>query len=259
MEAAESGPEQAAAAFESRCQQIQESLRVPGPQAERQIPLGTVAALFFVGSDENVALSTQSAMYVTNFCHQQPIRQAITGGENSPGLKKLIGHWVKRNFGNDSTAAFQTMMLALQFNVHEGIEPALAMLKEGSGNSHTRPWALLVVGKFGSVSDLVRLEPLLSDSSVCGQQQFPAPTAEAGKNDPTKAQGSKAEVVETQIRDVALAMMIHLTGQKLSDFGFVRAQPNPTFLYNTASLGFAHADEREAALAKWLAWHGGGK
>jgi hypothetical protein len=254
MEAAELGIEHAAAAFEARCQQIQESLRVPGRQAERQVPIGTVAALLFVGTDNNVPLSLQSAMSVTNFCYQQPFRHAISGGETSVGLKKLVGQWVKRDFDNDSTAAYQTMMLALQFNVREGVEPALAMLNDGAGNPHMRQYALLVVGKFGGVAEVARLEPLLEDHSVCTQQQLPAPVAEAAKNDPAKAQPAKSEIVETQIRDVALAVMIHVAGQKLADFGFTRAQPNPTILFNTASLGFAHAEEREAALAKWRAW-----
>jgi hypothetical protein len=257
MEAAELGPEQSSAAFEARCQQIQESLRVPGRQAERQVPLGTVAALLFVGADNNVPLSVQSAMCVTNFCYQQPFRQAIVGGDNSPGLKKLVGRWVQRDFANDSTAAYQTMMLALQFNVREGVNPALAMLKDTSGNPHMRQYALLVVGKFGGPAEIDRLESLLIDSAVCAQQQLPAPAADVAKNDPTKIQPGKGEIVETQIRDVALAVMIHIAGQKLADFGFTRAQPNPTILFNTASLGFANADEREAAQAKWHAWRGG--
>ena len=45
--------------------------------------------------------------------------------------------------------------------------------------------------------------------------------------------------------------MIHLSGQKPADFGFERAQPNGTILFNTATLGFAKSDDRDAALAKW--------
>jgi hypothetical protein len=254
MEAAELGGDHAGSAIETRCQQIQESLRIPGRQAERQVPLGTVAALLFVGAENKVPLSMQSAMCVTNFCYQQPFRSAITGGDSSPGLKKLVGRWVQRDFGSDSTAAYQTMMLALTFNVREGVEPALAMLKDGGGNPHMRQYALLVVGKFGGPADIDRLESLLIDSAVCAQQQLAAPAAEVAKNDQSKASPAKSEIVETQIRDVALAVMIHITGQKLADFGFTRAQPNPTILFNTASLGFANTDEREAALAKWQAW-----
>jgi hypothetical protein len=117
-----------------------------------------------------------------------------------------------------------------------------------------RQYALLVVGKFGGPADIDRLESLLIDSAVCAQQQLAAPAAEVAKNDQSKASPAKSEIVETQIRDVALAVMIHITGQKLADFGFTRAQPNPTILFNTASLGFANTDEREAALAKWQAW-----
>jgi hypothetical protein len=248
LEATELGSVRAGTAFDSRCQQIQESLRVPGRVSERQVSLGTAAALLFVGSDNNVPISMQSAMYVTNFCYQQPFRQAIAGGDSMGLLKKLVGSWVQRDFGNDSSATYQTMMLALQFNVREGIEPAFLMLKDGGGTPHMRQYAVLGVGKFGTAEDIARLEPLLDDRAVCSQQPAPAPAGVKGATD------KAAPVVETQIRDVALAVMIHLAGEKLADFGFSRAQPNPTILFNPQFLGFTSNDEREAALARWREW-----
>lgn len=253
LEATELGAQSATTAFEARCQQIQEGMRIPGRQAERQVSVGTVAALLFVGADNNVAVNMQSAMCVTNFCYQQPFRQAIAGGDYSPLLKKLIGGWVRRDFASDPTAAYQTMMLALTFNVRDGVEPALTMLKDGGGNPHMRQYALLVVGKFGGPDEVARLEPLLNDQAVCAQQQIAVQTGGA-KNGPPNPNNVKNEVIETQIRDVALAVMLHLSGQKLADFGFERAQPNGTILFNTATLGFAKPDDREAALAKWHTW-----
>ncbi|HVU90533.1 MAG TPA: hypothetical protein VHD36_24640 [Pirellulales bacterium] len=253
LEAAELGVQQATTAFEARCQQIQEGMRVPGRQAERQVPVGTVAALLFIGADNNVAVNMQSAMCVTNFCYQQPFRQAIAGGDYAPLLKKLVGGWVRRDFASDPTAAYQSMMLALTFNVRDGVEPALAMLKDGGGNPHMRQYALLVVGKFGGPIEIDRLEPLLEDYAVCAQQQIAVQTGGA-KNGPPNPNNVKNEVIETQIRDVALAVMIHLSGQKPADFGFERAQPNGTILFNTATLGFAKPDDREAALTKWRTW-----
>ena len=251
LEATELGSVQAGTAFDGRCQQIQESMRVPGRVSERPVPLGTVAALLFVGSDNNVPISMQSAMYVTNFCYQQPFRQAIAGGDSMGLLKKLVGSWVQRDFGNDSSAAYQTMMLALQFNVREGIEPAFLMLKEGGGTPHMRQYAVLVVGKFGTAEDIARLQPLLDDEAVCSQQPAPGPAGIKGAND------KAAPIVETRIRDVALAVTIHLAGQRLADFGFSRAQANATILFNTQSLGFTGAEERAAALAKWREWQKG--
>ncbi len=253
LDAAELGASQASAAFEARCQQIQDGMRVPGRQSERQVPVGTVAALLLVGADSKVSISMQSAMSVTNFCYQQPFRQAIAGGDNAPLLKKLVGGWVRRDFANDSTAAYQTMMLALQFNVREGVDPARAMLKDGGGNPHMRQYALLVIGKFGEPEDLERLEPLLNDAAVCAQQQISVQT-DGAKNNPPNPKTIKNEVIETQIRDVTLAVMIHLSGQKPADFGFERIQPNATILFNTATLGFSDPSLREAAFSKWRAW-----
>ena len=199
LEATELGVQSATTAFEARCQQIQEGMRVPGRQAERQVSVGTVAALLFIGADNNVTVNMQSAMCVTNFCYQQPFRQAINGGDYSPLLKKLIGGWVRRDFASDPTAAYQTMMLALTFNVRDGVEPALTMLKDGGGNPHMRQYALLVIGKFGGPDEVARLEPLLNDQAVCAEQQI-AVQAGGPKNGAPNPNNVKNEVIETQIR-----------------------------------------------------------
>jgi hypothetical protein len=253
IEASEIGPQQASATFEVRCQQIQEGMRIPGRQSERQVPVGSVAAFLFIGADSKISINMQSVLSVTNFCYQHPFKPAVSEGELAPLLKKLVGGWVRRDFASDPTAGFQSMMLALQLNVRDAIEPAMTMLKDNVGNPNMRQYALLVAGKYGEPADVARLEPLLNDVSVCAQQQIPVP-ASAAKENPPNAKGPKYEVIETQIRDVALAVMLHLSGQKLSDFGFDRVQANPSNLFNTPSLGFADPQQRDAALAKWRQW-----
>ena len=114
------------------------------------------------------------------------------------------------------------------------------ILKDGGTAPHMRQYAVLVVGRFGGPEHIAQLEPLLEDSAVCAQQQMTA--------------NKVVTIVETQIRDVVLAVMVHLSDQKLPDFGFARAQANAMVLYNTASLGFAKAEDREAALRKWQAF-----
>ena len=246
LEAADLGVEQAGITFDDRCQQLQEAMRLPGRQPERQASIGSIAALLFVGADSHVPINAQSAMYVTNFCGQQPFRQAAAGGETAVALKKLIGAWVQRDFGSDSPAMAQTLMLALQLNISEALEPAHAIINDAGSSPHMRQFAILIVGRFGGPDDVGRLEPLLSDEAICAQQQLPQ------NADPTQV--AKPQVIETQVRDVALAVSVHLTGQKLADYGFTRAQPNATYLYNTATLGFTQPADRDTALSKWRSW-----
>jgi hypothetical protein len=241
LEASEMGAEFTGEAVAGRCQQIQEARREPGRSVERKVPSGSIAALLFVSAKDDVPISTQAVANLTNLCYDQDFRRTVTGGDTTASpMKKLLADWVSRSFGSDSTATYQTMMLALQLNMREAIAPALLILKDGGTAPHMRQYAVLVVGRFGGPEHIAQLEPLLADSSVCAQQQMTA--------------NKVVTIVETQIRDVALAVMVHLSNQKLPEFGFARAQVNAMVLYNTASLGFAKAEDREAALRKWQAF-----
>jgi hypothetical protein len=53
---------------------------------------------------------------------------------------------------------------------------------------------------------------------------------------------------QTQVRDVARATLVQLTGQKLTDYSFPYAQAYPNTGHYTARCpGFAEANERETA------------
>lgn len=241
LEASEMGGEYTGNAVASRCQQIQDARRQPGRSVDRVIPTGSIAALLFVSSKDDVPISTQAVSNLTNFCYEQEFRKMVSGGETATSpMKKLLAGWISRSFDGDVTSTYQTMMLALQLNMREAISPASLILKDGGAAAHMRQYAILVVGRFGGPEHIAQLEPLLEDSAVCAQQQMTA--------------NKVVTIVETQIRDVALAVMVHLSNQKLADFGFARAQANAMVLYNTASLGFAKAEDREAALRKWQAF-----
>jgi hypothetical protein len=98
---------------------------------------------------------------------------------------------------------------------------------------HTRQYAVLVVAKFGANLHLPLLEPLLADDSPLAVRQV------------------NGRQVTTQLCDVALAGLVHLSGQELKAFGFNRVQINPPFLYSISTLGFEEPERRAAALKKW--------
>ena len=57
-----------------------------------------------------------------------------------------------------------------------------------------------------------------------------------------------------QIRDVALAILLHMTDQNLREYGFPSAQPYGETAFQEGALGFADPAAREAALRKWARW-----
>jgi hypothetical protein len=97
--------------------------------------------------------------------------------------------------------------------------------------------AILAIGKLGSRQHVLLLEPLLTDDTLC----------EASPED------EKARY-RCEVRDVALAVIIHLHAQKPKDFGFERIQGNSQSLFNYNSMGFASTEQRQKALAKWKQW-----
>ncbi len=236
LEAADAGPEFAAKAIEERCEQIQKGTWVQGRPVPRHPSAGSVAALLFVAADKAVPLSKQLVPRISEYCSLQPAQRAANGKDKAP-LRKLLGAWVTRSAGADPIVSYPSLMLAMQYDLPEGVEPALAMLKDANVPAHTRQYLILVVGKLGTPRNVAALSPLLKDARVCSQQRF---------NNNTH--------VNTQVRDVALAVLLKLTGQNLKDYGFRRAQESPLTLFNVPSLGFATEPERAAALKKWDDW-----
>ena len=103
-----------------------------------------------------------------------------------------------------------------------------------------RTQAIQIVGRFGTEKDAAALESLLNDTT----EFLPQPPV-------NPAQPSAYSV---QIRDVALATMLHLTQQDPKDYGFMRARRHPQTVFDASSLGFESDERRAAAAAKGREW-----
>jgi hypothetical protein len=234
LSASDSSPKAAAEMFAIACRDYQQSMF--GIHGQRQdIPVGSIASLIFVGSDPKISVNDQSAMLVYQFMHQPAMQSALQGsGGQVDVLRKLLGAWVGRSLGVN--ARYQNLMLAMQYNLKEGLHPALEMIKSTAVHASQKAYAIVAVGKLGSKDHLPEVEKLLSDSTVCAAFRV---------ND---------QQISTETRDVALAVLVHLTGQNLKEYGFDRAQSNPQMLFFPYTLGFTEPARRDAAMKKWKDW-----
>ena len=132
--------------------------------------------------------------------------------------------------------AYHAFLLAMRYDLREALVPAADMLRDQGGHAHMRQYALLVVGRFGTREHLALLERQLSDTAVC---------MNATVNN---------QRVQVEVRDVALAVLVHLTDQNLSAYGLGGARTDSKMLFHTHTLGFSDDDEREKAQRKWQAW-----
>jgi hypothetical protein len=117
----------------------------------------------------------------------------------------------------------------------ECVEDALHAALAREMPTPTRANALVAIAQLGTKEHIPRLEPLLVD---------PTPVGTA------TVRGKK---LTTQMRDVALAALLQLSGQLGDDFGFpyFAAVPGLKELPQPNRLGFANPASREAALEKW--------
>jgi hypothetical protein len=124
--------------------------------------------------------------------------------------------------------------------LHEAVPLALSVAirdqKYARAQPMTRAVAILLVGQLGQRRDVDQLERLLEDSTVCAQ-------ISPGQSTTT-----------VQIRDVALVVMLHLTGQRPADYGYVHAQLQSQQVFQLETLSVANEQQREKALSQWRSW-----
>ncbi|MEM9187037.1 MAG: hypothetical protein AAGB00_11125, partial [Planctomycetota bacterium] len=114
---------------------------------------------------------------------------------------------------------------------------ALGDRKVRPAHPQFRATALLMAGKLGGPGDVPRIAELLDDDAVCASQSGRA--------------GVKAKLLDVQVRDVALAVVLHLTGEQPADYGYPTVVAHSERLYVMHTLAFHDQKARTAALAKW--------
>lgn len=201
----------------------------PNVAQRKQIGIGDVAAMLLVGSDPDVALADQTRVLTVNLLYQPAFSQGVRTGPRVEPLKKLLGGWIGQASGQ---SAVQMLNLAMQYNLKEGLDLGLRLIRE---KDFASGMSIVAVGKLGTKQHLAVLEPLLSNDTVLMNANF--------NNKPGT----------TEVRDVALAMMVHLSGQPIKDFGFefFRGANNDQVFFAPAYLAFSDQMKRDAALKKW--------
>jgi len=222
--------------FSSRMAEIKQLLthRVPPFRGvRRRIPLATAAALLFVAGDPSVKLTNVTTSYLI---YQSEVNSHLNGGEHKAELLKLVGRFVGREVEDDALA-YQNFTLALRFGLRESVPPALKFLAKKDALPQYKAYALLVVGKFGKTKHLEAIKALLNDKT----QVYPG-------------RGANGRFPTTQLRDVAMAITIHINGGQLNQFGFTSARMHPQYLFHPSTLRFANDVQREAAFKKFNEW-----
>ena len=227
-------------ALTKRVQAIQQAMQLNRNKAI--IDIGTIATLLFAAMNDDVTVPPLASQTISNFLYQPSFNNAIHSGGGRPAvLRRMLAEWIRRR--TDAVNVYQSMMLALRYEVKEGLVPAARALRDAArqmnqpSNAHLRQYGLLTFARFGGKEHIALVEPLLQDKTPYGGQR-----------------NVNNVRYRTQIRDIALATLVRLAGLEYRDFGFAHLQKHPQYVFNASTLAFADDKERDAAIEKWAAY-----
>jgi hypothetical protein len=196
------------------------------------IPTSQVVALLLCALERDVALPDQTALHVFSVLNQPQ----LSGPQywHDPAFRQLVGAFITRTTG--SSSLYQGLHFALRHELPEGLVAAERALDDETCLPHVRQLAILTVARFGDQRHVEKLQTLLNDSHV-----FTSRAAAA----------QEAQRLECQVRDLALAALVHLVGKDPREFGFKHLQLHAQWVFDPTTVGFLSQEERMAAIRKW--------
>jgi hypothetical protein len=208
--------------------------------SEVNLGLGTVASFLFVATSEGVKVNEHGAIqllpYVVQLTYQRHNKSPLW----SPLLKKLVGRWLVKD--TTSATAFTNLLMASQLELKpESLTVAGRILSSDAMQPNARQVALMAIGRWGDRSHVGLIEKSLDDAARCELGGQPTQI-------PGKPQG------EVQIRDLALAVLLHLTDQDPRDYGSSTSNAQVPLGFPLRTLSFPDDAARAVAHKKWAAW-----
>jgi hypothetical protein len=211
-------------------------------------PLGSCAAIVFLGSVSEIDVSDRGAVLIENLIQRPPMSESLGAGAPHDSVRRLVSGWIRHCPNTNEAILARRLQLMSAINLKDALPLALDVAGGDEQYTHvmptTRAAAILAVGQFGAAEHVEKLEPLLEDATVCMPLQAPQ-------------QGQP--VPNVQVRDVALVVMLHLTGQNPSEYGYLHARLQPQQAFQIQTLHAANNQVRADAIAKWKAWRAGAK
>jgi hypothetical protein len=215
------------AAYAGRCSEI--FVEYNFLQSRNQMVERT-AAVLFCGSEPEMKDDPQIEQYVWQFVNWNEFRTAVP---SNAALRRVLGLWIAKG---ETAMSQQKVMVGLQYDVPECLHPAVALCR-AKAIPGTQQYAILAVARYGNFQHVPVLEGALADETKLGR------TAQ-----------NNVTTWESRTQDIALAALLHLTGQDPKDYHFKRLEKNPQYVFAPNTIGFSSGDDRDAALKKWHTW-----
>lgn len=227
-------PEHGSRLLDQRAAHFAQMEEAQAPQQPR-ISLGSIAAIIFAASNPDVPVPDTTGYAINRLAVQTTFFNAMNLRPTAEPLRKLVGALVSRSFEADAIISYCNIDIALRYDLKEIVGPSKRLLAGAAAPALYVHYPILALGKFGSAEHVPLIEPLLQDARPADKK-------------------SRRQDSNTEVRDVALAVLVYLTGQNLADYGLKHAKSDHMQLFQLHSLGFHEAAARESALKKWREW-----
>ena len=222
-----------------RLSELRPGSRIGQPGGPQQTHPATLAALLFVTSESTLATNSNLFSQFYSLLNYSTTKQMIQGSRHKEIIMKMISQLVLKE--TSKTTHYYPIMLTLNYDMKStGLTLGRRLLKTQPTSFSTTQYAAIAIARFGDQDDIPLLLPHLKNVTVC--HTWSNPQIQPG-------------VIKTQVRDVILALLIHMTKQDHKEYGFELLRATPTTLFHTYTCGFTKEEKREAAHAKWASWY----
>ena len=176
---------------------------------------------------------SQPDWILANLYTQPNFTTPLTHAKDGTAYRKVFFGFVEARA--DDNVLNQCAWMFCQHQIKEGADVMAKALKDGKTTQvYTKASVICCVGTIGTKDHVKSIEPLLKDETQV--QQFFVGGAQRGV---------------IQIRDVALAITIHLNGKNPKDYGYRMWNVYQKQLIQYHQIGFSTDEERTAAFKKW--------
>ena len=242
--------------YAARCGEMtQQFLYNRNAPSAAQPTAGDLATIFLFGQDPETARAISGNNNVVNLLYMPAFQSTLRSGASATAFRKLFVGWMEQR--TDMTSISQCLSIVQQQNIKEGLRFAASVVRNRETPVFLRAQALTVIGKMGDQDHIALLEGAFTPAYLMGGAVLAGVKSGRGAlaaplDDDTLVTNINlnGKMATVQLRDVALAMAIHLSGQKPQNFGyeFVREQPSGALSYHF--YGFAADDDTKTANAK---------
>lgn len=205
--------------------------------------MGSCATMVFLGTLPEMKASDAATQQIQFIIQRPPVKEVLASSTSQVAMQKLVLNWLLQCPNTNEALLLQRLQIIFTHGLKNALPLALSVCGGDPQYLHVQPMtkatAILIVGQFGDREHIPQLEPLLEDASVCMPPQVLVPG-----QPPTSV----------QVRDVALNVLLILTGQSPADYGYTSAKMSSPRTFTLQTLSRDNDQQRAEAIAKWKKW-----